>query len=296
MSIQQNLRIHEKPRAIDHVPPEWGKKFYGAGIDIALTQTKENSIDFSVDTHFFLVLLTPQPCRKTRLASSFFETFNASPGTIEVIPSESDFSARWKTAKENILLSVEPNRLREFSAAEHDRDILDVVPFLAGETDPIAHRIALLIRDGLLNDESNCLYLESLSVALLAHFTRRISERCGKAVCDRLRGGLAPHICKRVEEYMHENFHRTITINELSDLANMSCGHFLRAFRQTLGEPPHRFLMRLRAQQASFAIMNTDHSLKQISKMHGFASQSHMTTVIKRFFHLTPKEIQKSGF
>lgn len=294
MDIQQHMQTAPVSRAIDLIPPEWGTKFYGSGVDIALTQTQENSIDFSVGSHFFLVLLTPQTQRQTRLASSRFEMFDASPGTIELIPSGSDFAASWRTPKENILLSVDPDHLNDLSVIEHDRVPPDLGPFLAGETDPVAHRIALLMRDGLLNDQENRLYLESLSIALLAHFIRRMAGIANAAGCDQLQGGLAPHIRNRLAEYMHENIHRSMSIDELSGLANMSYSHFLRAFRQTMGEPPHRFLMRLRAEQAQFAILNTGSSFKQISEMHGFSSQAHMTTAMRRFFNITPKEIRKS--
>lgn len=287
------MRNGATPRAIDQVPPEWGRKFYGTGIDVALTQTGGNSIEFSLDAHFFLVLLTPQPNRKTKLASSHFKIFDASPGTIELIPSRSDFAASWVKPKENILLSVDPKYMNKIGVVERDLTASDLAPFPAGETDAVALRIALLIKEGLLNDGDNRLYLESLSVALLAHFARRMAGIMGGFDFRRAHGGLSPHIRSRVEEYMHENIHRSISICELCSLANMSYSHFLRAFRQTMGEPPHRFLMKLRAQQAQFTIRNTAHSLKQISDMYGFGSQSHMTTVMKRFFNKTPKEIRR---
>src|SRR5262249_42016782 len=53
------------------------------------------------------------------------------------------------------------------------------------------------------------------------------------------RGGLAPGALRRVRELIERQIATKITLQELADVAGLSSGHFSRAFRQSVGMPPH---------------------------------------------------------
>ncbi|RJL20905.1 MULTISPECIES: AraC family transcriptional regulator [Paracoccus] len=281
------------PRAIDIVPQKWGPKYYGPHVDFTLTRTNAGKIEFTASSHFILILLTPQARRKTMLCSSRRQEYYAPPGTVELVPAGGDYTAEWSKPKENILLSVTPENLNNLSIKEFDLELSDPPLFKVGDADPIAHKLASLMRSEIINDGDNNLYMESLSIALLSHLIRRMTNAVEPENYSPRLGGLAPYIRRRVVEYIHENIHRTIKISELSDMLDMSCGHFSRSFGAEMGISPHQYIMKLRAERAMSSIANTDSPISQIADAHGFSSQSHMTVVMKKLFGITPGELRR---
>ena len=55
------------------------------------------------------------------------------------------------------------------------------------------------------------------------------------------RGGLAPWQVRRTTEYLRDNLARDVTLSELAAVAKLSPFHFARAFKASLGMPPHVF-------------------------------------------------------
>ncbi|GCE27664.1 hypothetical protein KDA_31480 [Dictyobacter alpinus] len=64
---------------------------------------------------------------------------------------------------------------------------------------------------------------------------------------------------------------------------------FTRLFHQTTGESPHQFVLRQRIEHAQRLLKESDLPLISIALESGFASQSHLTQVFKRYLGLTPR-------
>ncbi len=58
-----------------------------------------------------------------------------------------------------------------------------------------------------------------------------------------VRGGLAPAVIRRVQEYLLAHLAEPVTLAELAQEAGLSEYHFARMFGQSLGCPPHRYLL-----------------------------------------------------
>ena len=91
------------------------------------------------------------------------------------------------------------------------------------------------------------------------------------------RGGLAPGALRRVREHILQRLSERIEIGELATLVGLSVCHFARAFKQSLGQPPHQFILRCRCTAAAELIQTTDRPLADISLAVGFSDQSHFT-------------------
>jgi AraC-like DNA-binding protein len=101
-------------------------------------------------------------------------------------------------------------------------------------------------------------------------------------------GGLAPGGLRRVRDAIDERLASGFTLRELAAIAGLSEGHFARAFKQSVGLPPHRYLMRRRVHAAAEMIQRTQTSLSEISLDVGFADQSHFTRTFAREMGETP--------
>src|SRR5262245_13422191 len=64
------------------------------------------------------------------------------------------------------------------------------------------------------------------------------------------RGGLPPRVLRRVLEHIETNLEGNISLQDLSITAGLSPSHFARAFKQSQGVTPHRYLMSYRLRQA----------------------------------------------
>lgn len=121
-----------------------------------------------------------------------------------------------------------------------------------------------------------------LIAALVSRFTNR-DPRGARAL-----GGLAPAIRRRLVEFIDARLDTALTIDELAEEAGLSPFHFARAFKRSMGEPPHRFVQRRRVERAKDLIRDGRMSLAEVALACGFSSQSHFTARFREFTGVTP--------
>jgi AraC-like DNA-binding protein len=102
------------------------------------------------------------------------------------------------------------------------------------------------------------------------------------------RGGLAPWQITRVTAYIESHIDSTICTEDLAALARLSSFHFCRVFRDSLGVPPHRYVMRRRVERAQSLMLSTDRPLGQIAAECGLADQAHFNKLFRRFVGASP--------
>lgn len=103
------------------------------------------------------------------------------------------------------------------------------------------------------------------------------------------RGGLPPGALRRVCEFVAQRLAEKIELSQLADIAGLSVCHFSRAFKQSMGLPPHRYLMRERVAAAARLVSTTDKPLVDISLEVGFSDQSHFTRCFSHVMGETPR-------
>jgi AraC family transcriptional regulator len=99
---------------------------------------------------------------------------------------------------------------------------------------------------------------------------------------------LAPKF-RRVTEYIQQHLDKELSLAELAAVVYMSPYHFARLFKCSAGVPPHRFVVQQRIARACAILATPEPSIAQISRMVGFRSPSHFTTVFRRVTGITPK-------
>jgi AraC-like DNA-binding protein len=103
-----------------------------------------------------------------------------------------------------------------------------------------------------------------------------------------IRGGLSPVRTQRICEYIVSNLDRNIGLETLAQMAGLSVQHFSRAFKQTVGMPPHYYILRRRVERAQHMLRNTQLPLAQIALSAGFSDQSHLARHFRRITGLSP--------
>ena len=76
----------------------------------------------------------------------------------------------------------------------------------------------------------------------------------------------------RARDAMDGSYAQPLDIRALARIAHVSEAHFIRTFRATFGETPHRYLQRRRVERAMFLLVQTDRSVTEICLDVGFTS------------------------
>lgn len=77
-------------------------------------------------------------------------------------------------------------------------------------------------------------------------------------------------------------------VAELAGRCGLSRSHFTRAFKASMGLPPHHWLMRHRVERARELLERSDESIAAIATSCGFADQSHLTRVFHAITGASP--------
>jgi AraC family transcriptional regulator len=91
-------------------------------------------------------------------------------------------------------------------------------------------------------------------------------------------------VAQHIEEHLAED----LSLATLADLVRLSPYHFVRAFKQSFGLPPHRYMSRLRMEHAKTLLANPDISVTQVGVNLGFSETSSFTTTFRKHIGLTP--------
>lgn len=97
--------------------------------------------------------------------------------------------------------------------------------------------------------------------------------------------------------YINENFSSKITIEQLSEISNLSTSHFCRTFKKYIGTSPYQYLLNYRLIQAKNLLVETNLSVEQISDDCGFYSLGHFIKAFsKSTGGITPGKFRKVCF
>lgn len=270
------------------IPSDWGPKFEGSGSAATRTLTGPNQISLITPTHLALVMFTPQSGRQVALNSDRRSTAFVPAGSVEIVPAQSDLFARWTTDKENLLVALEPVRLKHLAGIEFDADDFELTPPRMGFVDKRALTLSALLRDELLRgSDANDDCIESLITVFGTHLLRHYSSLKIKR-SRHSTGGLTPFQMNRIHEFLEAHIGTKISVERLSEFAGMSPSHFTRAFKTSTGLPPHKFIISLRLARARTLIAENDSSLEEVARMCGFHSHSHLTSTMQRFWATSP--------
>lgn len=141
------------------------------------------------------------------------------------------------------------------------------------------------------SDPSSHPYVEALSLALMHELIR--VERTKPGATKPLRGSLPARQQKRVVEFIEEHLAEDISLATLAKLVGLSLYHFARAFKQSLGVPPHRYHMARRMDRAKSLLQRSALSVTQIGIQIGFRETSSFTRAYRKFAGVSPSEYRR---
>jgi AraC-like DNA-binding protein len=92
---------------------------------------------------------------------------------------------------------------------------------------------------------------------------------------------------------MDRGYAQPLDIPALAAIACVAEAHFIRTFRATFGETPHRYLQRRRVERSMFLLRETDHSITDICLDVGFSSLGTFSRTFRDIVGLSPTEYRE---
>lgn len=131
------------------------------------------------------------------------------------------------------------------------------------------------------------LYVDSLANILAVHLLRNYSTIVPR-ICT-YNGGLPEHQLKKITDYIHDHLGQEIPLSDLAEQLDMSQFHLSRCFKQSMGMPPHQYVIQQRVEQAKQLLNLPELSIADVALQCGFSSQSHFGQWFRKLSGITPK-------
>jgi AraC family transcriptional regulator len=107
------------------------------------------------------------------------------------------------------------------------------------------------------------------------------------------RGGLANWQRKAVCDYIEENLNQDISLAELAAIARLSPYHFCRAFKEAVGEPPHRYQTSRRIARAKALLADPPLSIADVAVTVGYGSPSRFSALFRKITGHSPRAYRR---
>jgi AraC family transcriptional regulator len=104
----------------------------------------------------------------------------------------------------------------------------------------------------------------------------------------RAHGGLTPWKARVLKQHIEAHLQGTLSNKDLALFVGLSESHFCRAFKDSFGDAPHRYISRRRIDQARRLLLTTSASLGQIAMDCGLADQAHFCRLFRKFQGQSP--------
>jgi AraC family transcriptional regulator len=209
-------------------------------------------------------------------------------GSVSIMRLDQDPSMYLGSAFDMVQFYVPRVALDEF-ADENDGCRCETLTWPSGKVDPRLKSLALCLLPVLERPElSSELYVDHLVFAAHAYIARTYGGI--KIAPSVVRGGLAPWQLHRATDMLKANLDGQIALSQVARECKLSVSHFVRAFKQTIGEPPYRWLLQQRIDAAKELLLHSDLPMVEIALKCGFADQACFIRAFRKLLDTTPGE------
>jgi AraC family transcriptional regulator len=171
-------------------------------------------------------------------------------------------------------------------------DEADLKPGLLFENEALWQTVLKLKGQIGSGDPADRMYADALG-GLLAHELLRLYGTI-QSSRPTYRGGLAPWQQRRVVEFIEQHLAEEISLDALAELVQLSPYHFLRSFKRSLGEPPHRYWTARRIERAKTLLANPGASITEVAFQVGFSGTSAFSAAFRRITGQTATDYRLS--
>ena len=161
--------------------------------------------------------------------------------------------------------------------------------------DPLLAEIANAIASELQAQTSaGNLLVEALAGSLAVRLVQKYSSALSAQFFPRSTGeGLDRRRLLRMLDYIEANLEGDLTLDRMASIACLSKYHFARAFKQAVGQSPHRYVSSRRLERAKALLIHGDRSLTDIALALSFSCQANFTRAFRQAMGQAPSQYRQ---
>lgn len=158
------------------------------------------------------------------------------------------------------------------------------------ESDQYSRLLSLLQSAWEAVNSTNCDYEISVRNDLSDAFSILIHINEKNAADDAAANQLQESRVQIILNYIHSNYGKHISLEDLAAAANVSKSEVLRCFKAIIGISPIQYLKNHRLQNAAYLLKNSTYSIQTICELCGFEDNSYFSKSFKEKYHCSPRE------
>ncbi|MBQ2968171.1 MAG: helix-turn-helix transcriptional regulator [Clostridia bacterium] len=161
---------------------------------------------------------------------------------------------------------------------------LSVSPLLKSATDVVMQLAEKYPMTDYTEQHTHTPLIESYCVNLLKLIDEHISPIetvSSKAIADAL-------------SYIHENYQKELTVEELSARTNYQKHAFMRKFKQIMGVSPYKYIKDYRLSNAYYLLRTGNFTIAEVAEQIGYNNSTSFSHAFKQHFGIYPKDAMKS--
>jgi len=212
------------------------------------------------------------------------------PTALHVLPAGVPHAVRWDEPVDSVVVQITPDFVAAV-AGEAGPGRVELRPSTGIEDRFLAHAALALVEEVEAGAPGGRLCGEGLATAFVSHLIHAHGDARPRTHAPE---SLSRAQLARVLGHISEHLETNMSLKELAALVRMDVFRFVRAFKQTVGLPPHRYLVRARVDLAKALLANSGMSISEVAMSAGFATPSHFATTFRRMTHTTPRTYRDS--
>jgi AraC-like DNA-binding protein len=265
---------------------------------LAFDKRDAADLEFLIQSH--LIILLPDGIsggcewsngRQTRKLSS------VATNTVLFNPAQEYLSIRKRTSQQHwnmLLLTIDPTFVNRLDVGDVDVAGLRFCQQIGIEDQGIRQALVAIKQELEVPGLNSRLYIDTLLMLLLTRPMRCASNFATPHQPAYVKGGLPNRRLKRALELLESDPTKMPSLAELAGPLRLHPASFCRAFKQSTGLSPHRYLLEHRISRAKEMIKDQERTLTEIALECGFNSSNQFSIVFKRITGISPRTYRSS--
>ncbi|MEY9998907.1 AraC family transcriptional regulator [Sinorhizobium fredii] len=203
-----------------------------------------------------------------------------------------DYHADLSGSFDFMLLEINHNALERIADAGDFKGVGELRSIAAHPDPVLGGMLGALFATVDGRADRSALFVDQLSVAIGVHVVQQYGNHRGGAAASGRR--LSSRCQARIKDLVQSQLNGDLSVEQLASACNLSPASFLRAFRETMGKTPHRWLQQQRIEKALDLLQFSQTQLSEIASACGFSDQSHFTRAFVQAMGTTPGAWRRS--
>jgi AraC family transcriptional regulator len=208
------------------------------------------------------------------------------PGQAVFCPRKEWHNIRWDERISVLSIRIPDSAIMEAARERLTERSLEIVPEQVVTDNRLAHLLLALDAERARGYSAGKLFVDCIETALANILITAFNTFTPRSIPGK--GGMAPHVLRRVVEFMHANMDKQIGLKDLADCAGLSLSHFSLQFRASTNQSPHQYMLRLRIERSKELLTDSRLSVLDVGLEVGFRNQQHFATVFRNTVGVPP--------